>query len=69
MKLQSDLGKEYAQALDARAISEIATWCEMAFNGLIGHDDANEQADRQVWRQAALALRALQEHAHTRTKK
>lgn len=63
MKLQSPLGIEYAKALDPRAISEIASWCEMSFNGLIGRDDPEEMADRQVWRQAANALRALEEAA------
>ena len=60
-KLTSDLGREYARALRASSLSEIASWCEMAHNGLTGRDEA--ASDREIYRAAALSLRALQEAA------
>lgn len=71
-KLTSDLGLEYAKMLDARALSEIASWCEMASNACrkhwtstpgFGPEDA-ERSDARIYAEAANALRVLQAHAH-----
>lgn len=59
-KLTSGLGQEYAKALDARALAEIASWCEMAANALRSGDEAG---DRALYEATAANLRSLARNA------
>jgi hypothetical protein len=56
--MQTDLGKDYAQCLDARALNEIATWCDMAAHGLSNRTD-DHKTDKEKFLKLAEALRGV----------
>ena len=58
MTMQTDLGKDYAQCLDARALNEIATWCDMAAHGLSNRTD-DHKTDKEKFLKLAEALRGV----------
>lgn len=57
MRLQSNLGKEFAQQLRASSLSEIATWCEMSAKGL--GNTPEERADANTFLTLAASLRTV----------